>query len=82
MNINYFLRKQNLLISQISTEFVRTDYLEYLKKDEKLVGIIGSRGVGKTTLQIKDIENSYVVADIDYTVDDKKIPLWLFGFLG
>ena len=58
MNINYFLRKQNLLISQISTEFVRTDYLEYLKKDEKLVGIIGSRGVGKTTLLLQYLKES------------------------
>ena len=58
MNINYFLRKQNLLISQISTEFVRRDYLEYLKEDEKLVGIIGSRGVGKTTLLLQYLKDS------------------------
>jgi len=58
MNINYFLRKQNLLISKISTEFVRTDYLEYLKEDEKLVGIIGSRGVGKTTLLLQYLKES------------------------
>jgi predicted AAA+ superfamily ATPase len=39
-------------------------------------------GKNKSFKQIKDVENSYVVADIDYTVNDKKIPLWLFGFLG
>jgi len=58
MNINYFLRKQNLLIAQISTEFVRTDYIEYLKEDEKLVGIIGPRGVGKTTLLLQYLKES------------------------
>ena len=58
MNINYFLRKQNLLISQISTKFVRIDYLEYLKEDEKLVGIIGPRGVGKTTLLLQYLKES------------------------
>jgi len=58
MNINYFLRKQNLLIAKISTEFIRTDYIEYLKEDEKLVGIIGSRGVGKTTLLLQFLKQS------------------------
>ncbi len=58
MNINYFLRKQTLLIAQISTEFIRIDYLEYLKEDEKLIGIIGSRGVGKTTLLLQYLKGS------------------------
>jgi len=58
MNINYFLRKQNLLIAKISTKFIRTDYIEYLKEDEKLVGIIGSRGVGKTTLLLQFLKQS------------------------
>jgi len=69
MNINYFLRKQNLLISQISTEFVRTDYLEYLKEDEKLVGIIGSRGVGKTTLLLQYLKES-TVKYLYFSADD------------
>jgi predicted AAA+ superfamily ATPase len=58
MSINYFLRKQNLLISKISIEFIRTDYIEYLKEDEKLVGIIGPRGVGKTTLLLQYLKQS------------------------
>jgi len=58
MDINYFLRKQTLLISQISTEFIRIDYLEHLKEDEKLIGIIGSRGVGKTTLLLQYLKGS------------------------
>ena len=69
MNINYFLRKQNLLISQISTEFVRTDYFEYLKEDEKLVGIIGSRGVGKTTLLLQYLKES-TVKYLYFSADD------------
>jgi len=31
--------------------------------------------------QNKDIDNSFVVQDIDSTEDNRKIPLWLFGFL-
>lgn len=38
-------------------------------------------GKNKTFSQIKDIENSYLVVDIDFTTNGKKIPLWLFGFL-
>jgi predicted AAA+ superfamily ATPase len=38
-------------------------------------------GKNKGFGQIKDMENTFVAADIDYTVNDKKIPLWMFGFL-
>ena len=31
--------------------------------------------------QIKDIPNSYLVIDTDYTAELNKIPLWLFGFM-
>jgi len=77
MSINYFLRKQNLLISKISTEFIRTDYIEYLKEDEKLVGIIGPRGVGKTTLLLQYLKQSsqkylYFSAD-DVVFQDLKL---------
>jgi predicted AAA+ superfamily ATPase len=38
-------------------------------------------GKNKGFKQIKDIENAFVVQDIDTTEDNRKIPLWLFGFL-
>jgi len=38
-------------------------------------------GKNKSFKQIKDMKNSYLVIDDDFTVNDKKIPLWLFGFL-
>jgi len=38
-------------------------------------------GKNKTFKQIKDMDNSYLAIDDDFTVNDKKIPLWLFGFL-
>ena len=38
-------------------------------------------GKGKTRKQIKDIPNSYIIADdIEYGTE-KRIPLWLLGFL-
>ncbi len=38
-------------------------------------------GEGKSFNQIKDIDNSYLIIDTDSTENEKKIPLWLFGFL-
>jgi hypothetical protein len=38
-------------------------------------------GKNKGFQQIKDIENAYIVADDIETGFDRKIPLWLFGFL-
>ncbi len=38
-------------------------------------------GENKGFKQIKDLDNSFVVQDTDSTEDNKKIPLWLFGFL-
>ena len=47
--------------------------------DEKYIFEIG--GKNKSFTQIKDIENSFVVAD-DIEIGFKnKIPLWIFGFL-
>ncbi len=68
MDLNYFIKKQNLLIAKVSTDFIRKDYLAYLQEDEKLVGIIGSRGVGKTTLllqYLKQVTNKYLYVSAD-----------------
>ena len=47
--------------------------------DEKYTFGIG--GKNKSFKQIKDIENSFVVADDIEIGFGNKIPLWLFGFL-
>ncbi len=46
--------------------------------DDKIFEIGGKN---KTFKQIKDIPNSYLAIDTDYTMEKNKIPLWLFGFL-
>jgi len=58
MNIDYFTRKQALLLSKISTQYIRMKYFNILKSKEKLIGIIGSRGVGKTTVLFQYIKMS------------------------
>ena len=39
-------------------------------------------GKNKNFSQVKDLDNSYLAIDIDFTSNDKKIPLWLFSFIG
>lgn len=46
--------------------------------DDKIFEIGGKN---KTFKQIKDIPNSYLVIDTDYSMEKNKIPLWLFGLL-
>lgn len=31
--------------------------------------------------QIKDAKDSYLVVDTDYSMEQNKIPLWLFGLM-
>ena len=38
-------------------------------------------GKSKSFHQIKDMQNSYLVIDTDFTENPYKVPLWLFGFL-
>ena len=38
-------------------------------------------GKNKSFNQIKDLDNGYLALDIDFTSNNKKIPLWLFSFI-
>ena len=38
-------------------------------------------GKNKSFKQIKDVKNSFVIVDTDYTIEENKIPLWLFGLM-
>jgi hypothetical protein len=58
--------------------------IEVAKKGDFLIDnryIIEIGGKNKTYKQIKDIPNSYIVADDIEVGTGNKIPLWLFGFL-
>ena len=50
MTIDYFIRKQELNLLKIDTNYIREEYFNIINSDEKLIGLIGARGVGKTTL--------------------------------
>ena len=67
--IEYFKRKQFRLIKFISMDFVRKKYLDLVNSKERLVGIVGSRGVGKTYLLLQYLkklpqeQSLYISAD-------------------
>ena len=73
MNIDYFTRKQELLLSKLDTSYIREKYFHILNSNERLVGLIGARGVGKTTLLFQYINASTSKAlymtgdDIEFT---------------
>jgi len=56
-------RYSNALISEVNIEFTRYLY-EVIKWDDRLVGITGARGIGKTTLMIQYIRKTYGVGNI------------------
>lgn len=72
--------REQFFVNQIS----QNHDIHYSKKgdfvvDEKYIVEVG--GKSKTYKQIKDIANSFIIAD-DIEIGNKnKIPLWLFGFL-
>ena len=86
-NLNYcYCEKQK--IGAIRETFFANQLFEYkllypnrgdFLVNDKYMFEIG--GLNKTNKQIKDLENSYVIADDLEVGDGNKIPIWLFGFL-
>ena len=56
MNISYFIRKQELILAKTETKFMRKEYFDILNSKERLIALIGARGVGKTTLLFQYIK--------------------------
>jgi len=69
--LNYFRNKQARIIQSIPDGFVRTKYMKKLVSPNRLVGIIGQRGVGKTTLLLQYLKQNFRVHEYLYfSADD------------
>lgn len=56
-------RYSNALIADVSLNFTRYLY-EAIKWDDRLIGITGARGIGKTTLMVQYIRKTYGIGTI------------------
>lgn len=88
-NLAFCMNPQNMNQGSLRESFI-VNQLKYSHKvelsnvadfliDEKITFEIG--GKGKTRRQIKNVPESYIIADDLETGFKNKIPLWLFGFL-
>ena len=72
--------RETFFVNQLGHEHT----VEYIERGDFRINRQYSFEVGgknKTTEQIQGVKNSFIAADdIEYGTD-KKIPLWLFGFL-
>ena len=67
------------LLRETSYSFHRYLYHE-INWDARMIGIVGPRGVGKTTLVLQHVkEQLFVVKDDIETGYGNIIPLWMFG---
>lgn len=57
--IKYIQNKQIRIINSVTLDFTRNEYLEKLSSKSRLVGLIGPRGVGKTTLMLQYLKLNY-----------------------
>jgi len=72
--LKYIQNKQVRVINSISTSFTRKQYLKKLNSKNRLVALIGARGVGKTTLLLQHLKQNYTVTEYLYfSADDSYI---------
>ena len=57
--IQYIRNKQVRLVKSVSLDFMRERYIQKLISPNRLVGLVGQRGVGKTTLLLQYLKTHY-----------------------
>ena len=69
--IKYIRNKQLRLMQSISLDFIRERYIKKLISPNRLVGLVGQRGVGKTTLLLQYLKTNYKPTEYLYfSADD------------
>ena len=65
--IKYIINKQVRVIKAIPTDFIREVYINKLNSNNKLVGLIGQRGIGKTTLLLQYLKTYFKPTEYLYS---------------
>ena len=68
--IEYFKRKQFRLLKFINYDFIRKKYFDIINSKERLIGIVGSRGIGKTYLFLQYLKKLPVDKALYISADD------------
>jgi predicted AAA+ superfamily ATPase len=69
--IDFILNKQARLLTATPLAFQREQYIQKLTSKNRLVGLVGARGVGKTTLLLQYIKSNYALHEALYfSIDD------------
>ncbi|MEA1916590.1 MAG: AAA family ATPase [Campylobacterota bacterium] len=69
MNIDYFTRKQEIIFNKTQNDYIRDKYFNILNSKDRFVVIVGSRGVGKTTVILQCLK-SLAIDTLYLTGDD------------
>ncbi len=69
--LKYITNKQIRVIKSISLNFIRSEFIDKLTSSNRLVGLIGQRGVGKTTLLLQYLKQNFKISEFLYfSADD------------
>jgi hypothetical protein len=68
--LNYFRNKQARIIQPVSNAFIRKNLMKMLQSSNRLVGLIGQRGVGKTTLLLQYLKRNFQIREFLYLSAD------------
>jgi predicted AAA+ superfamily ATPase len=77
--VEKLIAKSKILIQNQELTFVRS-ISEKIDWQDRLIGILGARGTGKTTLLIQHLKQQFGLGATEVGAL-RKMPIWLFGLL-
>ena len=70
MILEYFKKKQLRLLNSVPLKFIRKQYMKKIAARDRLVGLLGARGVGKTTLLLQYLKQHFQSGQSLYLIAD------------
>ena len=70
MILEYFKKKQLRLLNSVPLKFIRKQYMKKIAARDRLAGLLGARGVGKTTLLLQYLKQHFQSGQSLYLIAD------------